>query len=127
MHSEEGRTIATPITTPDIFPTLFGMLGLSIPDTYEGDDLSEVVTKSREIADQGVLDMQLTPWVGGEYGKEYRAMKIAQYTYVRSLDGPWLLFDDLADPFQLKNLEPESGNEARVAEMDRSSRSCWKK
>ncbi|EON79068.1 Choline-sulfatase [Lunatimonas lonarensis] len=119
MHGTAGRIIQTPITTPDIFPTLFRMLGLTIPETYEGDDLSEVVTKSREIPDHGVLYMQLAPWIGGEYGKEYRAMKTAQYTYVRSLDGPWLLFDDLSDPFQLRNLVLDSGNEALVAEMDR--------
>ena len=31
-------------------------------------------------------------------------IRTAQYTYVRGLEGPWLLFDDKKDPYQLKNL-----------------------
>jgi hypothetical protein len=27
-----------------------------------------------------------------------------RYTYVRDLNGPWLLFDDVADPYQMTNL-----------------------
>jgi hypothetical protein len=45
----------------------------------------------------------------GEYsrqagGREYRCLRTAHYTYARDLQGPWLLFDNLQDPFQLHNL-----------------------
>jgi hypothetical protein len=31
-------------------------------------------------------------------------VRTARYTYVRDLDGPWLLYDNDEDPFQLNNL-----------------------
>ena len=31
-------------------------------------------------------------------------MRTVRYTYVRDLAGPWLLFDNQADPFQTNNL-----------------------
>ena len=33
----------------------------------------------------------------GEGGREYRGLRTKQHTYVRGLDGPWLLFDNIAD------------------------------
>ena len=43
-------------------------------------------------------------WERRHGGREYRGVRTARYTYVRDLDGPWLLFDDQADPCQLHNL-----------------------
>ncbi|MCC5939225.1 MAG: sulfatase [Lunatimonas sp.] len=119
LHGTSGRVVETPITTPDIFPTIFGLLGLSVPDTYEGDDLSQVLTDDIEVEDHAVLYMHPSPWgVGGEYERAYRAVKTSQYTYVRSLDGPWLLFDDNQDPLQMKNLVSDPEYAAVVDRLD---------
>lgn len=99
-----SKIVDMPITTPDIFPTLFGLAGLEIPETIEGDDLSSVIKNNTENEGHAVLYMQPAPFERGEFGKEYRAVKTGTYTYVRSLDGPWLLFDDVNDPFQMENL-----------------------
>ncbi|NHE58197.1 sulfatase family protein [Cyclobacterium plantarum] len=124
LNGNAGRTIETPITTPDIFPTLFGMLDLPIPATYEGDDLSEVLTGNKEIKNHAVLYMKLAPWgVGGSYDREYRAIKTSRHTYVRSLDGPWLLFDDINDPLQMNNLAENPSHKKLVGEMDKQ---LWK-
>lgn len=104
IHGNEGKLIDLPINTPDIFPTLFGLAGLEIPGTIEGDDLSYVIRGGSEPENHAALYMQVAPWERGEYGKEYRALKTPGYTYVRALDGPWLLFDDVNDPFQMNNL-----------------------
>jgi arylsulfatase A-like enzyme len=104
IHGNTGKLVDMPINTPDIFPTLFGLAGLEIPETIEGDDLSFVIKGEPESEDHAVLYMQVAPWVGGEYGKEYRAVKTNRYTYVRALECPWLLFDDVNDPFQMTNL-----------------------
>lgn len=104
VHGDSGKVIDMPINTPDIFPTLFGLVGLPIPGTIEGEDLSSVVREGVEIEDRAALYMQPAPWIKGEYGREYRAIKTSRYTYVRSLDGPWLLFDDVTDSIQMNNL-----------------------
>ena len=57
-------------------------------------------------------------------GKEYRGVRTTRYTYVRDLHGPWLLFDNIKDPYQMNNLVGSSAAvgiqaelEARVQEM----------
>jgi arylsulfatase A-like enzyme len=37
-------------------------------------------------------------------GKEYRGVRTERYTYARDLNGPWLLYDNETDPYQLRNL-----------------------
>ena len=43
-------------------------------------------------------------WTRAKGGKEYRGIRTKRYTYVRDLDGPWLLFDNQTDPYQQTNL-----------------------
>ncbi|MCX6896351.1 MAG: sulfatase-like hydrolase/transferase, partial [Verrucomicrobia bacterium] len=38
-----GRVAATPLTTPDIMPTLLSLAGVAVPKTVEGVDVSAVV------------------------------------------------------------------------------------
>ena len=35
---------------------------------------------------------------------EYRGVVTSRYTYVRTIDQPWLLYDNLNDPYQMENL-----------------------
>ena len=35
---------------------------------------------------------------------EYRGVITDRYTYVRTIDGPWMLYDNREDPYQLVNL-----------------------
>ena len=48
--------------------------------------------------------MNISPFIKQEYAIAYRAIKTNQYTYIRSINGPWFLFDDNKDPFQMNNL-----------------------
>ena len=36
--------------------------------------------------------------------KAYRGLRTRRHTYVRNLDGPWLLYDNETDPYQMSNL-----------------------
>ncbi len=103
-HGHKGRAVQTALTTPDILPTLLGLAGVAIPATIEGEDLSGIVRGGPEEPDRAALYMGVAPFAGSGFNKEYRAIRTAQYTYVRGLEGPWLLFDDKNDPYQLKNL-----------------------
>lgn len=37
-------------------------------------------------------------------GRPYRGIRTPRYTYVRDINGPWLLYDNREDPYQLNNL-----------------------
>lgn len=103
-HGPQGRVMQTPLTTPDILPTLLGLAGVPVPDTVEGEDLSGLVRGQPEPADRAALYMAVAPFAGRGFNREYRAIRTCRYTYVRGLEGPWLLFDDRQDPHQLENL-----------------------
>lgn len=103
----EGRTIDMPLNTPDIMPTLLGLSGISVPESVEGRDLSDVLRGTEEACDDAVLITCPSPfgqWQRKRGGKEYRGLRTRRYTYVRDLSGPWLLYDNLTDPYQLNNL-----------------------
>jgi len=100
------RVITTPLGPPDIMPTLLGLCGVEIPKTVEGHDFSGQI-RGGAAPDDAALIACYTPfgeWTRAKGGREYRGVRTARHTYVRTLDGPWLLFDNEADPYQLKNL-----------------------
>ena len=98
----EGRTVKAPINTPDILPTLLSLAGVDIPDTIEGEDLSRLVCNNHP-EDRAALFMNVSPFGAGDR-KGFRGIRTARYTYVRRSDGPWLMYDNNVDPYQMKNL-----------------------
>lgn len=107
VHGKRGRKIEMPIGTPDILPTLLGLSGLSIPDTVEGESFAQLVRGAKDPADRAVMIQCPSPfgqWLRRQGGKEYRGVRTKRYTYARDLDGPWLMYDNEKDPYQMENL-----------------------
>ncbi len=103
----EGRRLIGPLGTPDLMPTLLGLCKIAIPPQVEGTDRSPLLRGEVEDRDAPALILCPSPfgqWLRSHGAREYRGVRTAQYTYVRSLDGPWLLYDNQADPYQLNNL-----------------------
>lgn len=115
----EGRSVATPLTTPDIMPTLLSLAGVAIPNTVEGTDLSSVVRDGKERLDHDALYMGVAPFAGKNVNKPYRAIRTNRYTYVQDLTGPWLLFDDVKDPYQTNNLAQQPTDAPLLKEMEK--------
>jgi arylsulfatase A-like enzyme len=105
-----GRKVTTPMGTVDIMPTLLSLCGLDIPDPVEGRDLSACVRDSVELDDHVALYMSVSPFSGKNHDDPaYRAIRTRQHTYVHTSEQADYLFDDVEDPFQLKNLVDEPG------------------
>lgn len=96
------------INAEDIMPTLLGLTGMAIPATVEGKDFSQyLLGKGKDPKDSVALITCVQPfgqWIRTQGGREYRGIRTPKYTYVRDLHGPWLLFDNTADPYQTHNL-----------------------
>ena len=96
------------IDAPDIMPTLLGLCDLPVPETVEGLDFSGYIKGAESPSDGAAVIMCPHPF--GEWilrkdgGMEYRGIRTLRYTYVRTLKGPWLLYDNQEDPYQLTNL-----------------------
>lgn len=105
--SIQRQVIEIPINTPDLMPTLLGVCGVPIPASVQGDDFSLLLQGAPLPADNPVLIQCPSPfgeWTRARGGREYRGVRTRRYTYVRDLKGPWLLYDNETDSFQLNNL-----------------------
>jgi arylsulfatase A-like enzyme len=103
----QGRSIDLPLNTPDLMPTLLGLCGVEIPLTVEGNNYASFLRGEETAKVEAALIACINPF--SEFqpawgGREYRGVRTRRYTYVRDLSGPWLLFDNLIDPYQLDNL-----------------------
>lgn len=102
-----AKTITRPIGTPDIMPTLLSLCGLKSPKEIEGKDFTSVIYGESQSKSGSTLIACYVPfheWSRKNGGREYRGLRTERYTYVRDLKGPWLLYDNLNDPYQLRNL-----------------------
>ena len=104
----ENKVIDAPINTPDILPTLLGLCDINIPSSVEGNNLSKYLYgENTSLPDTIALIECIQPfgqWPRSRGGKEFRGIRTLRYTYVRDLNGPWLLFDNVSDPYQMNNL-----------------------
>ncbi|MFI3259019.1 MAG: sulfatase [Rikenellaceae bacterium] len=95
------------LNTPDILPTILGLSQIETPDVLDGFNYSSVIRGEAKNKRHSALIECITPF--GEFrrsngGREYRGVRTERYTYVKDLNGPWLLFDNFEDPYQMKNL-----------------------
>jgi arylsulfatase A-like enzyme len=95
----KARRLRTPINSPDLMPTLLRLAALPIPESVEGRDFFHAP------APAAFLSLPVPITEARRYGfAEYRGLRTERYTYVRSIKGPWLLYDNGRDPFQMHNL-----------------------
>jgi arylsulfatase A-like enzyme len=99
--------------TPDIMPTLLGLMGHAIPDTVEGMDLSHLA-RGRTGPEPEFAFMQGLghTWQWAD-NFEWRAVRDKRYTYaIYRRDKSELLFDNQGDPLQMRNLarDPAHGD-----------------
>lgn len=102
-HAQETEAF---LNAHDIMPTLLGVCGLPIPESVEGRDFSPVLEGNARPNEAALLACfhPFGEWSRNVGGREYRGIRTARYTYCRSLDGPWLLYDNDSDPYQQENL-----------------------
>jgi arylsulfatase A-like enzyme len=117
-----GRHVSMPFNSPDILPTLLGLAGIAVPESVEGTDYSGLATGAAKApADRNAfLSLPVPITEARRYGfAEWRGIRNTRYTYVRSIHGPWLMYDNQADPYQMHNLIGKSGARGLQARLDR--------
>ena len=117
----EGRAVEGLLDTPDILPTLLSLSDIPIPETVEGRDFSATIEGGQDPS--GGAALIYCPHPFGQFlredgGREYRGLRTISHTYARDLNGPWLLYDNDNDPFQLNNLVNRAELQALQADLD---------
>jgi arylsulfatase A-like enzyme len=114
-HIRAGSRASFPISTVDVMPTLLGLCGLDVPRT-DGVDCSAAMRDPSKAAQSSVLvsnpcpahvlDTRGEDMVPTFRGRrmEYRGVRTSTHTYVETMEGPWLLYDNERDPYQCANL-----------------------
>jgi arylsulfatase A-like enzyme len=116
-----ARQLTAPFNSEDFMPTLLGLADLAIPPSVEGIDYSGYLRGGRNPSDGATVIAAVAPfgqWDRRAGGKEYRGIRTERYTYVRDLNGPWLLFDNQDDPYQMNNLAGKPGQAVLQAELE---------
>jgi len=124
------RTIANPIDTPDLLPTLLGLSGLKTPKSVEGTDFSAQLMAGKDIDNEAALIMLPVPfheWQFQNGGREFRGIRTQRYTYVKDLLGPWLLYDNENDPYQMENLAGQAEYKDLQASLEKVLKAKLKK
>ena len=103
-----GVTTDALLSPVDIMPTLLALAGLECPAGIDGRDFSAAAMGTGSDQREAVLLMKLlpggNPWIANGV-TTWRGVRTKRHTYARLLDrGPWLLFDNEADPYQMQNL-----------------------
>jgi arylsulfatase A-like enzyme len=104
IGNNKGAVVNAPINTPDILPSLLGLAKIEIPESIEGEDLSELIKTPDPELDRAALIMNPCPFTSEYKYPEYRAIRTKKYTYARTLEGASILFDNATDPYQMNNL-----------------------
>jgi arylsulfatase A-like enzyme len=121
----------TLISIADYTPTLLGLAGVPVPDSMNGLDLSGTLrvtmddrrptTSQPSSAVRRPSSVFINEYVSFDQARAYqpwRGVRTERYTYARWLQGGTLLYDNLNDPYQLRNLVLESGQEALLEDME---------
>ncbi len=111
-----GRRTGTLINAPDVMPTLLSLAGLPVPGTVEGADLSPAAIGADLDQPTSAFISNPTPFI--EPIPEWRGLRTRRHTYVRTLQGPWLLYDNLEDPYQMTNLVGDPARKGLRRDLD---------
>jgi arylsulfatase A-like enzyme len=126
----EAKQIKTPFVSVDIMPTLLGLCHIDIPESVEGTDFSGTIIHDQKMDTEAGLIMCPVPfhqWSKKKGGREYRGVRTERYTYCRDLNGPWLLYDNHEDPYQLNNLVNTPGNKELQQSLEEKLNDLLKK
>ncbi|MGF1680329.1 sulfatase family protein [Photobacterium minamisatsumaniensis] len=106
-------------SAPDIYPTIFGLMGISdqIPDTVEGFNYANTVSGIEGDKKPTSQIYTFMPYGGQSYGR--RGVRTDRYTLMidRKIGKPltFVLHDNVSDPYQMQNIAEQ--NESLIKKL----------
>ena len=97
---QPGTEISAPFNTPDIMPTLLELMDIDPPDYCEGTSFAAALRGEQQELPSAAYIMCSWDWAV----PEWRGIRTDRYSYIETKAGPFAMFDNHTDPFQLHNL-----------------------
>lgn len=105
----------------DVMPTVLSLAGVECPK-IDGRDKSPIVLGQAPDDSEAVLLMGMTHFNNTSLINgldNWRGLRTKRYTYARYEDQtPWLLYDNVNDPYQMNNLVGEASMQSLISEMN---------
>jgi arylsulfatase A-like enzyme len=114
-HIAPGSISDVCFNSPDVMPTLLRLMDLPVPKAVEGDDLSQCLLGKAGPQSEAALLQGMGCTAAWSDGYEWRGLRDKQYTYAVYLrDRSELLFDNVVDPYQTKNLAANASHAGKL-------------
>jgi len=117
-----GKTHDVLLSTVDVMPSLLSLMNTPIPNNVEGVDLSAALRgEPCDGPDSAFLTIPVPVDQAVAAGiSEWRGVRTKRHTYARWKDGSgWVLYDNEADPYQLRNLIDDPNSISLRTELER--------
>jgi arylsulfatase A-like enzyme len=121
-----GRETAAIFSHVDMAPTLLSIAGLAVPPTMQGSDLSAVILGTADAGPPSAFLQLFVPYRSDKVAEPWRGVRTETHLYARTEEGPWLLYDLRADPYEQRNLAADPAAAGVRAELD-AMLSAWMK
>ncbi len=104
----------------DLFPTLCGLAGIAASKHCVGRDMSAVMSGGKGAPTDGVILMadRGAASIAENDMPTYRGIRTDTHTYAVIEDGRWILYDNVADPFQQRNLAADPAHKTLMNKFD---------
>lgn len=107
-HTSAGTESDALYTWMDHMPSLLSLAGIEVLTEIDGIDLSEAIfgrpARQRDAALIANYVSDYNYFDSGTHFPEWRGVRTKSHTYVKWLDGKQELYDNLSDPYQMRNL-----------------------
>lgn len=116
-----GRSSDALFASVDIYPTLCGLANIPVPKHCSGRDFSNIIRGDGKFQEPEVVFLmnEQGPATRQEVNVQtYRGVRTRTHTYAVQLDGRWCLYDNTADPYQMKNVVKDPANKALIEKLD---------
>ncbi|MDA1235426.1 MAG: sulfatase [Acidobacteria bacterium] len=110
------------LSTIDIYPTLYGLAGMPVPEHCRGRDLSGAIRGETVESPETALLMHVAKdHASGRRNHPapiFRGVRTKRYTYAVGEIGRWCLYDNQEDPYQQHNLADDAARASLMSELD---------
>lgn len=108
---------ARPVSLVDLYPSLTELCGLPTPAGLEGRSLAPLLRDPATPWNHPVRAVVMRGEKRDEQFELGRSVYTERHAFIEWPDGSLQLYDDQADPRQVRNLAAETGHEALIAEL----------